>query len=372
MTPEKNSGSTVATHPVNGRTRPLTRIAIAMPRSKPSATMDDHRKLRSVVSEITTDSTMRYSVMPSTIASSIHSASFSDDTTYRTESPYHSDADAETLESYISSINDQASLQETLGDNESISTLSLRWKQRKAEMKAQMRRDPSADLSESNTGWEDEEDDSLSTQSCDTFETDLSKKFSKTMRSGERPAMSRSYSSKVGSQAEPIDVTDCDSLADLERGSRLRNVEYVSQMDEASSHRQLSEVRPIGRQEARDAFGRSVPTRIAGGDRSRDEVSSFGKSKIQRILPSLWSAGMSKVSEERLPTTVPSSTSREASSTPYHKQEPTWNEYAHDLVHKMQSRRCLTPQTDLELFFVLLISVAVLTLIILLSMIVAK
>jgi hypothetical protein len=227
----------------------------------------------------------------------------------------------------------------------------------------------------SDSPWVDESD--ASSFGCDTFDTDIeaarstthprskeskctSRKISST-ESSDSPWVNESVASSAGSKCKPIDLTDSDLEVgnDFARvtatgGAKLHGVHYVSSLKEASTHRGLSVVEPIGKREASDAFHRVIPSTIPI-DSERDDLSSIGALSLQlprfsMISNNYWRRAGEDVRPER------------QSQTPSVQAQ---EEYTKGLCF-------LGGRTDIEVFFIAIISVSLFILVVLLAIILIK
>jgi hypothetical protein len=259
-----------------------------------------------------------------------------------------------------------------------------------------------------------------SASSYDTDDSDLSRKMSKARRSNETRASSKS--SRPGDASEPIDVTDYENIAEYDlsavgsRHNRLHHVQYVEHMDEASSNRGISVVEPITRSVAQDAFVIAVPHSIPVEDHLRDDISSLGgalsvtrpqqyqqqrnnkggnSNRNDRNLKKL--SGVNEDDEadahrvRRIRSMSPSTNTKSQApsshltSSQHQRSQQSQGSYVvqkqvmgHDMEQAMPPPppvavySCLSPRSDLELFFIALITVSILTLIILLTLILTQ
>jgi hypothetical protein len=134
--------------------------------------------------------------------------------------------------------------------------------------------------------------------------------------------------------------------------AKLRGVDYVSSLDMASTNMGLSVVEPIGKRQASDAFQRVIPTTIPV-DSDRDDLSSIGAlSKLSRFSVRN-SDNWRRAGEDARPQ-------------------------RHNQAAYVQEREVSTKEpwflgrSDLEVFFITLISVSLFILIVLLIIILTK
>lgn len=136
--------------------------------------------------------------------------------------------------------------------------------------------------------------------------------------------------------------------------AKLHGVNYVSSFDVASTHRDLSVVEPIGKREASEAFHRVIPSTIPVDSR-RDDFSSIGAVSLKlphfsKSSNDYWYRAGDVRPDERQ-TQAPSDQEQEDST-----KAPCF----------------LGQRSDLEVFFIAIISVSLFILVVLLAIILAK
>jgi hypothetical protein len=210
----------------------------------------------------------------------------------------------------------------------------------------------------SDSPWVDESD--ASSFGADTFDTDI-----EAARSTTQHRSKKSEKIEVAGEGKrwgkPIDLTDSELEAgdDFARvtatgGAKLHGVHYVSSLNEASTHRGLSVVEPIGKREASDAFHRVIPSFIPM-DSERDDLSSIGALSMQlprfsTINNMYWRRGGEEAVRPE----------RQCQASSVQAQDDT------------KGLCFLGGRTDIEVLFIAIISVSLFILVVLLAIILIK
>ena len=135
--------------------------------------------------------------------------------------------------------------------------------------------------------------------------------------------------------------------------AKLNGVHYLSSFDVASTHRGLSVVEPIGKRQASEAFHRVFPSTIPSDSR-RDDFSSIGAVSLK--FPRF--SASSNDYWHRAGDVRPERQTRAPSDQ---EQEDT-----------TKAQCSLGKKSDLEVFFIAIISVSLIILVVLLAIILAK
>jgi hypothetical protein len=135
--------------------------------------------------------------------------------------------------------------------------------------------------------------------------------------------------------------------------AKLHGVHYLSSFDVASTHRGLSVVEPIGKRQASEAFHRVIPSTIPS-DSGRDDFSSIGPVSL------------------KLPRFSASSNDywHRAGDVRPERQTRAPSDQEQEEIPKAQC--CLGKKSDLEVFFIAIISVSLIILVVLLAIVLAK
>ena len=209
--------------------------------------------------------------------------------------------------------------------------------------------------SSSDGAWEDVSDSSY-TGSYTSGYTDESDGNEVALKSETEQEEKSFKGSGSGSYAEQINVTDLDRDAighhatSGTHGVILRHVDYVQNMDVASTNKEISEVKPIGISEAREAFEQEVP-HIVPIVTTKEKVGAIDYFKGHfRKEPVVLDTAI----DEECGTRTPETSVKEKADHP------------HDVCHSPRKR------SSTEIFFIVLISLSLLTLFILLILVATK
>jgi hypothetical protein len=197
-------------------------------------------------------------------------------------------------------------------------------------------------------------------------------------RSTKHPRSKRSEIIKgdgEGRECKPINLTDIETGNEFAQGqakrreysrvnatvgkthgrdqAKLHGVDYVSSFDVASTHRGLSVVEPIGKRQASEAFHRVIPSTIPSAS-GRDDSSSIGPVSLKLPRFSLSSNDYWHRAGDVRPQ-------RQTRAPSEHEQEET-----------TKSPCFLGQRSDLEVFFIAIISVSLFILVVLLAIVLAK
>jgi hypothetical protein len=164
-------------------------------------------------------------------------------------------------------------------------------------------------------------------------------------------------------QAERRDVdegnkyTRANATVDQTHGrdqAKLHGVDYVSSFDVASTHRGLSVVEPIRKSQASEAFHRVIPSTIPR-DSARDDFSSIGAVSLK--LPRF--SAKSDDYWHRAGDVRPADRQTRAPSD-------------QEQADSTKGPCCLGKKSDLEVFFIAIITVSLFILVVLLAIVLAK
>jgi hypothetical protein len=147
--------------------------------------------------------------------------------------------------------------------------------------------------------------------------------------------------------------------------AKLYGIHYLSSFDVASTHRGLSVVEPIGKHQASEAFHRVIPSTIPS-DSGRDDFSSIAAVSLK--LPR-FSASSNDLKLPRFSARSNDYWHRAGDVRPDRQtRAPSDQEQA----HSTKAPCCLGKKSDLEVFFIAIISVSLIILVVLLAIVLAK
>jgi hypothetical protein len=217
------------------------------------------------------------------------------------------------------------------------------------------RRVESDDSSATDTPWEDGTDSSSSLSTGNATEelnNSLKRRYT-TKSAGGEIAMNDAIDEERGL---PQPQTNANGSQ-----ARLRNVEYPSEVDVASTNNCISTVVPLRRSDARQAFVPKVPTVVPTSIIPSDDISSIGfyfqnfRYDFSKMLQNNTTVDQSEI--------PPSVSVVSLSTEPSVKVHP---------APKTSRSLCAKDRSDLELFFVTLIVISAVTLAVLLVLILSR